>query len=485
MNSNEIKQSLEESFMFQRLSEGWSDALYEMLLEHLEMLNGYGLDIYLRSDEAKYQLCVGRKENGSKASSIFIMYQLKKDSINFKLNVKSDKSESSSGSIEISNKVVETFKINEFLEKYPIRRAAFLPNDYPVILSDSILKLISCLLEYKDRSDWYHNYIKTVALLNDCKKDETLINDKVNSLIWYERDNGIASLQQGSLSQSEYQNNQSILKKLLKSILKGVTHEKYKQSLEQLEGLKLNGAVRVHHKALLNRLFSCLEPKLFTTLTTDQSLEVVCKYFHKHFDFDYDSKSNWFEKNQQLKKFINKNIGSSYNEYFINIALWNLFEVIGEKNSKSGNQSLSPRKVTRSYIEQVEVTLREEKLERDFVTWLSQNQAKYTNVKSQSKDLDGKFIRDVTFLNHGKKVISELKFKGSATEDIEAAIGQLLRYGFFPGTDEIEELWIVGGNEPTLNEIQWFKNIETIFTDKIKLKYFYQSKGLIEFLKVN
>ncbi|WP_404394543.1 hypothetical protein [Pseudoalteromonas phenolica] len=40
MNSNEIKQSLEESLMFQRISEGWSDALYEML-------HGYDLDIYL------------------------------------------------------------------------------------------------------------------------------------------------------------------------------------------------------------------------------------------------------------------------------------------------------------------------------------------------------------------------------------------------------------------------------------------------------
>ena len=77
------------------------------------------------------------------------MYQLKKDSNNFKLNVKSEKSELSKGSIEISNQVIETYQINEFLEKHPTSHAAFLPNDYPVILSDPILQLISCLLEYK------------------------------------------------------------------------------------------------------------------------------------------------------------------------------------------------------------------------------------------------------------------------------------------------------------------------------------------------
>lgn len=95
-------------------------------------------------------------------------------------------------------------------------------------------------------------------------------------------------------------------------------------------------------------------------------------------------------------------------------------------------------------------------------------------ISSQSEDLGRAHIRDVVLKSKetNTTLIAELKFKSNAKEDIEAAIGQLLRYALYPNTEDCSEIWVVGGNYPLTDELTWFNEIKKHVN--LKFKYFYK-----------
>ncbi|PCC10277.1 hypothetical protein [Pseudoalteromonas sp. JB197] len=124
------------------------------------------------------------------------------------------------------------------------------------------------------------------------------------------------------------------------------------------------------------------------------------------------------------------------------------------------------------------MVLNEAQMEQRFQQWLQRQ-----NIKCNAQDRDGLFRRDVTFTKGDIYTIAELKHTSSTRQDIEAAIGQLLRYQLYPLAQKPgDELLIVSGNIPEKEDIQWLKLIKERLD--LPLSFLYESEGKNDFLSV-
>ncbi len=124
------------------------------------------------------------------------------------------------------------------------------------------------------------------------------------------------------------------------------------------------------------------------------------------------------------------------------------------------------------------VVLNEAKMEQRFQRWLQSQ-----NIQCNTQDRDGLFRRDVTFTKDNVYTIAELKYTNSTRQDIEAAIGQLLRYQLYPLAQKPgDELLIVSGNTPEKEDIQWFKLIKEKLN--LPLSFLYESESKDCFLGI-
>ena len=71
------------------------------------------------------------------------------------------------------------------------------------------------------------------------------------------------------------------------------------------------------------------------------------------------------------------------------------------------------------------------------------------NVDSETELIPGKFADLVVLLKSGKFEVFEIKTKPTARECIREAMGQLLEYSYWPGSQNVEKIWIVGPNPTT------------------------------------
>lgn len=193
--------------------------------------------------------------------------------------------------------------------------------------------------------------------------------------------------------------------------------------------------------------------------------------------------SNWFDANIKLKEFIHANLGDDYDELLINIVLWVIYEEKHLSDLASRESDITLKTAIRKQVESIEIQFREAELEGQFIQWLHNSEYRHNTITKQSEDLGRAHIRDVVLKNTetSANIVAELKFKSNAKEDIEAAIGQLLRYAFYPGTEDCSEIWVVGGNYPLTDDLTWFNEIKKHVN--LKLKYFYKDRQSNQFFE--
>ena len=193
--------------------------------------------------------------------------------------------------------------------------------------------------------------------------------------------------------------------------------------------------------------------------------------------------SNWYDANIKLKEFIHANLGDDYDELLINIVLWVIYEEKHLSDLASRESDITLKTAIRKQVESIEIQFREAELERQFIQWLHNSEYCHYAISSQSEDLGRAHIRDVVLKSKETNTtfIAELKFKSNAKEDIEAAIGQLLRYALYPGTEGCNEIWIVGGNYPLNEDLAWFSEIKQHVN--LELKYFYKDSHSNQFVE--
>lgn len=332
-----------------------------------------------------------------------------------------------------------------------------------------------------DRNDWYIGYQKIVSTVANAK-NETDISEQLLWDLWYSRDNYISSLKQGALSKEEFELSKSTLKNITKKIISSQSLVTYQECVEDLQKLKDDGKVKYLHKALLNRAFAAAAPQHFSTTVTKDAFEYICSYFTQKWGFKYKY-SNWFDANIKLKEFIRNNLEHEYDELLINIILWVIYEEKHLNDLALEEDDLTLKTAIRKQVESIEVQYREAELEGQFIQWLHNSEYCHYAISSQSEDLGRAHIRDVVLKSKetNTTLIAELKFKSNAKEDIEAAIGQLLRYALYPNTEDCSEIWVVGGNYPLTDELTWFNEIKKHVN--LKLKYFYKDPQSNQFFE--
>lgn len=464
---------------YKKHSASWDDNLTSKFLDLLELYNQKGLDIYFRDPINKWEICVGRREcDSNRAEGIYIVFRFINNRIEYKLNYRSNSYSftPNRGSLtEISLLKLNEFEcLDNFLAEFNVTRTANTPKDYlnsETKYLDSFFSAMTTACK-TERHDWYIGYQKVVSELSNIK-NESEISDKLLLDLWYSRDNHISSLQQGALSKEEFESSKNILRSITKKVIDAQSYAIYSESIDLLQKLKDEGKVRCLHKALLNRVFSAINPQNFSTTVTKEAFEYICSYFTKKWGFKYKY-SNWFDANIKLKEFIHANLGDDYDELLINIVLWVIYEEKHLSDLASRESDITLKTAIRKQVESIEIQFREAELERQFIQWLHNSEYHQYAISSQSEDLGRAHIRDVVLKckETNTTLIAELKFKSNAKEDIEAAIGQLLRYALYPGTEGCNEIWIVGGNSPMAEDLIWFNTIKNYIN--LELRYFYK-----------
>ncbi len=471
--------SIKDHPSYKKYSVNWTDDVSPAFFKLLELYNQKSLDIYFRDPVNKWEICVGRRErDAGRAIGSYIVFRFTNTGIEykFKFNVNSlvlapDKGKLTEQTLSGRN---ELEHLNNFIAKFNITRTPNIPTDYANTEALHLDSFFSAMISsYKlERHDWYIGYQKIVSAVSNAK-NETDISDQLLWDLWYSRDNDISSLKQGSLSKEEFELSKSTLKSITKKIVNSQSLVTYQECKEELQKLKDDGKVKYLHIALLNRVFAAAAPQHFSTTVTKDAFEYICSYFTQKWGFKYKY-SNWFDANIRLKEFIRNNLEHEYDELLINIILWVIYEEKHLNDLALEEDDLTLKTAIRKQVESIEVQYREAELEGQFIQWLHNSEYRHNTIAKQSEDLGRAHIRDVVLKNTetNANIVAELKFKSNAKEDIEAAIGQLLRYALYPGTEACSEIWIVGGNYPLTDDLTWFNEIKKHVN--LELKYFYK-----------
>ena len=471
--------SIKDHPSYKKYSVNWTDDVSPAFFKLLELYNQKSLDIYFRDPVNKWEICVGRRERDAcRAIGSYIVFRFTNTGIEykFKFNVNSlvlapDKGKLTEQTLSGSNEIEH---LNNFITEYNITRTPNIPTDYANTEALHLDSFFSAMISsYKlERHDWYIGYQKIVSAVSSAK-NETDISDQLLWDLWYSRDNDISSLKQGSLSKEEFELSKNTLKSITKKIINSQSLVTYQECKEELQKLKDDGKVKYLHIALLNRVFAAAAPQHFSTTVTKDAFEYICSYFTQRWGFKYKY-SNWFDANIRLKEFIRNNLEHEYDELLINIILWVIYEEKHLNDLALEEDDLTLKTAIRKQVESIEVQYREAELEGQFIQWLHNSEYRHNTIAKQSEDLGRAHIRDVVLKNTetNANIVAELKFKSNAKEDIEAAIGQLLRYALYPGTEACSEIWIIGGNVPLTEDLTWFSEIKKNIN--LELKYFYK-----------
>ena len=191
----------------------------------------------------------------------------------------------------------------------------------------------SMIIECFERDDsrenqWYKRYQNTHnKVLTSPLSDETL------SLLWYERDNSVASLRQGNTSREEFEQAKATLRELTQTIISSPTSETYDHAVKALQKLKDEGVFRFYYGALLNRVFGAIVPEKVTSCVKDDSFMQAANFINQRFKLGLSLQGNWFEKSSELKQALRQHLPDDIDDFQVNIAIWNVFELLEQEKN--------------------------------------------------------------------------------------------------------------------------------------------------------
>ena len=196
---------------------------------------------------------------------------------------------------------------------------------------DSIAQLITdCFIRDTSREgNWYKGYKQTH---NRVIASPT--SDEVLELLWYKRDNSVASLMQGMPSKAEFENAKEQLKALTAKIIDSPDANTYQYALAEMQKFKDNGTFRFLYSSLLNRVFGAIVPDKVTSTTKDKMFIKVSRYINDKFALGLNFNGNWFENNVELKNAIRQHVSAEIDAFKVNIGIWNAYELLEEEKNK-------------------------------------------------------------------------------------------------------------------------------------------------------
>lgn len=216
------------------------------------------------------------------------------------------------------------------------------PNIYQGPLMPEFNSLPEMITECFERDDsrekqWYERYRATFSKVKSQPESADVLE-----LLWYTRDNAVASLMQGNTSKSEFETAKLELANLTRKIVASPTKEVYEESVNALRQLKQNRVFKSFYGALLNRVFAAIAPDKVTSCVKEEAFLRAAEHINSQFNLGLTFQGSWFEKNIALKHALKERLSDKFDDFKINIAIWNVYELLEEEKkatSKLDNPS--------------------------------------------------------------------------------------------------------------------------------------------------
>lgn len=189
-------------------------------------------------------------------------------------------------------------------------------------------------------SEWNQRYREFTIQL---QQTSTFANPETDDLVkrlWYERDNGIASIRQGVPSLAEYEQNIPLFRELTERVRQQADEATYQYVGSALLQAKETGQLRRMYWSLRNRVFASFSPEFCTTTVDENAFTKAANFLNKQFHLGLALTGNWLQKNHELKQAIHTQYPNA-DPYYVNMAIWHLYELLGERDNEQKQETVT------------------------------------------------------------------------------------------------------------------------------------------------
>ncbi|MFS2220880.1 AAA family ATPase [Pantoea sp. B65] len=206
----------------------------------------------------------------------------------------------------------------------------------------TLSELIDTLAKDKNyaTSNWNQRYREFTALLQQTSTFAEPETDDLVKRLWYERDNGIASIRQGVPSLAEYQQSLPLFRELTERIRQQPDETTYQYVDNALLGAKESGLLKRMYWSLRNRVFAAFSPEIYTSTVDENAFTKAADFLNKQFSLGLELKGNWLQKNHELKQAIHTESPNA-DPYCVNMAIWHLYELLRERGNEQKQVKVS------------------------------------------------------------------------------------------------------------------------------------------------
>ncbi|MGF2253498.1 AAA family ATPase [Yersinia ruckeri] len=213
----------------------------------------------------------------------------------------------------------------------------------------TLSELIDTLAEDEsyETSKWNQRYREFTALLQQAPTFMGPETDDLVKRLWYERDNGIASIRQGVPSLAEYQQSLPLLRELTERIRQQPDEATYQHVGNALQHAKETGLLKRMYWSLRNRVFAAFSPETCTSIVDENAFNKAAEFLNKQFHLGLVLTGNWLQKNHELKQAIHAQSPNA-DPYYVNMAIWHFYELLRERDNEQKQEKVSSNTSTAS-----------------------------------------------------------------------------------------------------------------------------------------
>ncbi|WP_423731806.1 AAA family ATPase [Hafnia paralvei] len=206
----------------------------------------------------------------------------------------------------------------------------------------TLSELIDTLAEDEnyEPSRWNQRYREFTGLLQQVPTFTAPGSEDLLKRLWYERDNGIASIRQGVPSLAEYQQSLPLLRELTERVRQQPDEATYQYVGSALQKAKETGLLKRMYWSLRNRVFAAFLPETCTSAVDENAFTKVADFLNKKFSLGLELNGSWLQKNHELKQAIHSKSPNA-DPYYVNMAIWDLYELLCQRDNEQKQEKVS------------------------------------------------------------------------------------------------------------------------------------------------
>lgn len=206
----------------------------------------------------------------------------------------------------------------------------------------TIRELIDALVKDKNytTSKWEQRYREFTTLLQQTSTFAEPETDDLVKRLWYERDNGIASIRQGVPSLAEYQQSLPLLRELTERVRQQPNEVTYQYVGTALQQAKKIGQLKRMYWSLRNRVFAAFSPENYTSTVDENAFNKTAEFLNQRFHLGLVLTGNWLQKNYELKQAIHAQSPDT-DPYYVNMAIWHIYELLRERDNEQKQEKVA------------------------------------------------------------------------------------------------------------------------------------------------